>query len=874
MMNFKSTASSHFKIHSLRPLLVAGFLLVFCLQVLLFLVLDLAIEVGATSKSKINVGATIGVILSFPIFIFGLASALVLAGYYLADTWRGHPLIKNFVFSSLHPVLTEWIAFLVYLGVPLVVMGVTLLTKTSLWWEITMLVWFYCVLAFYVVFTFNVVWYETRACWEIMKNRYDEDVNSFVKLVGRCIVVRQINTYSGQHDKRFLASGTLDVRISSRRLHHDHVVLANTKREWKSLWTRVTLWPILSNTNGWHLFEHLAEPEPVYTVDEARGVRPYVTSYTWSLEKFFCRSSDSRYIAVVRGPGALTKAQIWSSLVCAVVGTFLFILLVIGVLVWLAVPGAVIGVLVALFALVFIPRVRSNYRWYHTTRGLLRAGVQRDEEVSISSPGGHLPMQQGESEGIYLVVERKRLTRPTDLFCWVMFVLELSVFFLYPFGALLRVRNYPIATLFVIVTGVSALRFYVNPAVVLEETGHIDLLDGDEGTDKLWKNESRLNEIVGGITRGKTRGIWNIVLGVVGIIFLALFFGAIIQKDSPSNSGSSSVYTFLDDFYYEQQADLPYPTCQFGKGFAESPTNHMVDYAFLAGVAYRDQNVTQSQLDGWFGPNLTMDGQDVVNEFRYQTDNYTSAVTFKLILFPNSNASIVSISGTTNILDDLTDAQLWSAAFLLQIVRAILPAGHIFTPILDHLVYVMKILESASIDKVSFYRTTTDFVKSLLQNGTFGLIQVTGHSLGGGLSIITGAQTHVSAVALSGPNAKISRRTFDPPVTIDELNTYTFNIIPERDVVPMIDDRAELFQMIRCGASANNFLGCHDPTRSFCEILTTCGSGSRPALCDCATGYGFPPPKPKGNRTFLEACASLISDSAYAQFIRDSVNAN
>jgi lipase ATG15 len=399
----------------------------------------------------------------------------------------------------------------------------------------------------------------------------------------------------------------------------------------------------------------------------------------------------------------------------------------------------------------------------------------------------------------------------------------------------------------------------------------LDLVDGEEGTDQLWKNQSRLNEIVGGITRAKTRGTWNVVLGIFGLGFLALFLGAVSQS---SDSASSFEYTFLDDFYYEQQADLPYPTCQFGKGFADSPTNRMVDYAFLDGVAYRNQNITQSQLDGWFGPNFAMDGQDVVNEFRHQTDNFTSAVTFKLILFPHRNASIVAIRGTTNAWDDLTDAQLWSAAFLLQIVRAILPAGRIFTPILDHLVNVIKTVETTSIDKVSFYRTTTAFVKSLLQNGTFGLIQVTGHSLGGGLSIITGAQTHIPAVALSGPNAKISRRTFDPPVTVDELDTYTFNIIPERDIVPMIDDRARLFQLINCGASANNFLGCHEAPRSLCEILTTCGSGNRPALCDCATRYGFPPPKPKGNRTFLEACASLINASAYAQFIIDSVNSN
>jgi lipase ATG15 len=301
----------------------------------------------------------------------------------------------------------------------------------------------------------------------------------------------------------------------------------------------------------------------------------------------------------------------------------------------------------------------------------------------------------------------------------------------------------------------------------------------------------------------------------------------------------------------------------------------MADYAFLASVAYRNLEVSQIMLDSWFGQNVTVNAQNVVNEFRNQTDNFTSAVTFKLIRFPFKNASIVAIRGTTNAWDDFTDAQLWSAAFLFQIVREILPIGNIWTPILDHLVNVIKTVESTSIDRVSFYRTTTAFVNSLLQNGTYGHIQVAGHSLGGGLSIITGAQTGVPAVAVSGPNAMISRKTFDPPLSVEALNKFTFNIIPDRDVVPMIDDRAELFQQIRCRAPYNNFLACHDSPRSLCEIITTCGTGNRPALCECATKYGYPIPLARGNRSFLEACGALIQNSTYKSSIlaNSTVNA-
>jgi hypothetical protein len=39
-----------------------------------------------------------------------------------------------------------------------------------------------------------------------------------------------------------------------------------------------------------------------------------------------------------------------------------------------------------------------------------------------------------------------------------------------------------------------------------------------------------------------------------------------------------------------------------------------------------------------------------------------------------------------------------------------------------------------------------------------------------------------------------SRRSTDPKISTDDLDKYTFNIIPKRDVVPMLDDRSQNFQ--------------------------------------------------------------------------------
>lgn len=132
-------------------------------------------------------------------------------------------------------------------------------------------------------------------------------------------------------------------------------------------------------------------------------------------------------------------------------------------------------------------------------------------------------------------------------------------------------------------------------------------------------------------------------------------------------------------------------------------------------------------------------------------------------------------------------------------------------------------------------------------------------------------------MALSGPNARLSGRSFDPKVSEEALNSKTFNIIPERDVVPLIDDPAQNWQSIRCEAGSNDFAGCHDSTRSLCEVIFTCGTNGRPVLCDCVgdepdtfafgKSYGYPEPTPKDGVTisFREACAQKKAQLA-AQF--------
>lgn len=48
-------------------------------------------------------------------------------------------------------------------------------------------------------------------------------------------------------------------------------------------------------------YDTLDEPQRKYTVDEARGYAPFVTSHSWGLEKMYCRNRKSNLVAVVDG---------------------------------------------------------------------------------------------------------------------------------------------------------------------------------------------------------------------------------------------------------------------------------------------------------------------------------------------------------------------------------------------------------------------------------------------------------------------------------------------------------------------------------------------------------------------------------------------
>jgi len=260
-------------VYTIVTVLWTGFLFVFCTQLLIFLVMDLAVYLGGTTGSDVAVGRAIGTLLSFPLYVFGLASALIIAFQFIADTWNGQYLLKTLVFGGFQAVVTEWVAFGFYLGFPLFVMGIGLLSGTPDWWSITAIFWFSSISVFYVLFAAVVIFYEIHACLEIVGNEYDctEDKRALLK---KCILLRQVKTFSGTKSRIYLARGSLFDANSTR----DPIAEEGVKYH-QSLYTRFTKWPFLEKIG---MMKTLEEPgHQTFPIEEAQGVRPFVTYTTW-----------------------------------------------------------------------------------------------------------------------------------------------------------------------------------------------------------------------------------------------------------------------------------------------------------------------------------------------------------------------------------------------------------------------------------------------------------------------------------------------------------------------------------------------------------------------------------------------------------------
>jgi lipase ATG15 len=381
------------------------------------------------------------------------------------------------------------------------------------------------------------------------------------------------------------------------------------------------------------------------------------------------------------------------------------------------------------------------------------------------------------------------------------------------------------------------------------------------------------------------------------LIFFAFLFGVValaaISSGSGAEEGAVPYTTFPSNntFFYNVPQEKVSPICNadFGNSHDSNATSlkYLADYNFLcelklvlsvaivllhpivltdgsfcslpvlAIIPYFKIDSIQSVLDSWFGEGQAFLDEDVIPTFRELHPDLSSSASFQLVTFSDGSA-VVCVRGSKTYFDFLTDARLWYASGLFQLFQGAMPFGSAFDALVHFCVNMLSILETENVKKVSYYVETTTFVNYLRKSDKYTNIAITGHSLGGGLALITGAQTQIMAVGFSAPNTVMGRSTVTPEISLDDLERYTYNVIPNRDIVPQLGGKSK-FSSIKCRAGINEPFACHFAYRSLCELMYTCGNVKRPVYCECVRDLGYPEPIAIGGSgtSFESTCEAL-----------------
>ena len=725
--------------YTLVALLMAGFTFVLTCNIILMQAMEIPRNSGQAAGYALNVPIFIANILSLPMLVYSMASVMVFASVFVTDTWNGHVLFSLLVGTRVPHVYVEWYCFVLYLGVPLAAYVIVALMGKDNWQEIGGLVWYACFTISFIIFSALVFYREMALSLDLARILCSsEDAGSTPttgEVVKQAVLATLSQRYSGREERQYLTRENVQDPKASVASSDNIKPL----RTYQSIYSRTTT---LSFNP---FFENVLPPQRRYSVEEIRETVPIVTHQSWSLPKMCCSWGSGRSKFAVSGPNALDSSQFLSTLVCTVVGVTLGLFMVASFVYGFGQGTVVIvaAVLVGFFCW-GAPCIWSAIQFYNA---MPEDRTQEDDEMPV-----------------YQAWSSFTVAKPKEWYCWFRLCMTFAVLFVLPLVALFADRLFRLAVLFLVTTFFTMARQFLDAGSILSEHYSLSKVsfpgtdDQDNMTQQSKTNamvaRARASEVIGKITNSARIWFWIAVFTIMGAYFIYSGVNSAGSGEDYNTQTGREPIRFLNDFYYPRQNDsMLYPNCQLTNQYAFPgiDNTYVTDYNLLAGLAYETPEVNKYALDRWFlGENRVVDETEFVKQWRTDSGNSDSQVSFKVFSFPSSpGVGILSIRGTETPLDALFNIQLYCGTVLTMVVRYAMPFSWLWDSIYDDLVATTTWVASEHLQQSEYYRVTTDFVNEVLGgysvNGTgFNWLRSTGVSLGGGLALITGAQTDVS----------------------------------------------------------------------------------------------------------------------------------
>lgn len=286
-----------------------------------------------------------------------------------------------------------------------------------------------------------------------------------------------------------------------------------------------------------------------------------------------------------------------------------------------------------------------------------------------------------------------------------------------------------------------------------------------------------------------------------------------------------------------------YPICHL-KPMGKTSKLAVLDLAHIEIASYQPtaEMVRETMNNTFYGENYTIEKiEDATKIGRYIT-----------VYFPEDKLRVLAFRGTS-LSDD------WLANFGLVADIAVLQGVGYFVPVLNF------IPESSTRRLIAFrndmidstakvYGPLLDYAKDLTEKNKDDELVIVGHSLGGLLASIVTAhlkrmqkenqldkRIHIRSIVFSSPGVYYNRDAFGLK-SFDEVQRSLINVIPDNDIVPLIDKQVGATQRINC--NRRNAMHCHEIYQTVCELWRACGD-------------------PKG-RDYRDGCVNFMTEAEKA----------